>query len=155
MARSIIVAGCACAGCYQSGQIINDARWHQDRATVVLGCVDLAVSVGGDPEVTPDDPVVRVWFGNRCHRSVPLDFTRLRVDGFAIVDPRGEVHAGELEANAQGHEALELAPSAGGTAAHDPLCVDLSGVVPDAPAPAPICFRIVGAHYMPASGGVS
>jgi hypothetical protein len=117
-----------------------------------VGCLEVQVEGRAAPGL-PRSVDVRLRFGNRCHRALPLDFRAVRSvartpDGsehaMSLYDPVTELHVFELDARYDGVIALQYdAPE--GTPAGSGVCVDVSRLVVGEPAAGvtPVCFERV------------
>lgn len=132
-ARCLLLLLAACAP-YQSGEVFRLGEMGQMDGARRFECLDV--------QVTPSFSEGRAWvpihyaFGNPCRRAVAVDLSAVRVGAshggdetiLRAYDPRGEIHAGELDARMRAEEtiAYELPPSWVGKQLH--VCVRLSSV---------------------------
>ncbi len=164
VAGSTLVMGALAAyACgYQPGSFAGEASGAFAGARATVGCLDVSVagrwsqarSSGQTASgQTATGQTVVVDFGNRCDRSVIVDFTALRAFGrdaggrehpLAIYDPRREIRPLSLEARSAGREVLELrrqATTGATTARVRSACVDVGRLTRDAaPAPRWLCI---------------
>jgi len=126
----IVVVFCAVVGCaYQPGSFSSPLREFVGQR-VTVGCLDLAVDRRADLSI---GPVLAYAFANRCDHAAVVDLGAAAVIGRSAAggelalrpyDPRGEVHAAEIDGRDVGGEAL--AYTAERTMVR--LCVDAAGL---------------------------
>lgn len=132
MSKIVFVVPWVFACSYHAGSFRDPQRVWPGVGTT-LGCVDVAVGNGADPEVA--GPILAYGVGNRCDDRVVVDLTALRViargvDGgeAALVadDPRGELHPQPLAARWSGR--IQIAYRGAGTAPIASICVDVGRI---------------------------
>lgn len=122
---------------YEPGALVERARTQRGQA-ITVGCLDVAITPQTDRHVAAEHPVIRVAFGNRCDRAVPVDLTRLTAEGvyeaarvpLRVVDPRREVHPSMIDAHVEAVETFELAPMMPRTPGPSSVCVDVASITP-------------------------
>jgi hypothetical protein len=154
-----VAAGASTTACL-SGAPGAATRWDhepftREGTTRVVGCAELAFSVERDARLPDGSVLLDVSVRNRCVRPTPLDLGAMRIVGYdaagaefpvAMYDPRGEIHAAEVDSEVaaverirlDGFDAVELPSS---------LCVDVTRVSQDAQraSPARVCMPAPGA----------
>lgn len=121
---------CAVVGCaYQPGSFSSPSREFVGQR-VTVGCLDLAVDRRADLSI---GPVLAYEFANRCDHAAVVDLGAAAVIGRSAgggelalqpYDPRGEVHAAELDGRDVGGEVLAYTADR----AMVRLCVDAAGL---------------------------
>jgi hypothetical protein len=121
-------------------------------ASCIVGCAEVHFRVSRDARLPPTSLLLEVRLRNHCTYSAPFDASALRLTGYdasesprpvALYDPRGEIHAMDMDAEAEGTEHIRL-DGLGSLAHLGRLCVDVSDVSDDARRthPAPMCLDI-------------
>jgi hypothetical protein len=131
-------------------------RWPDDRHRAVrrLGCAELGFAVGHDPRIPGTSLLLDLGVRNHCVRPAPFDARALGffgkdVDGawarLSLYDPRGEIHAAQIDAEREAVERLRLDVDRHPfPALVTSVCIDTSRVSPEAAqaAPEPLCIEV-------------
>lgn len=88
-------------------------------------------------------PMLTLWMRNEGDAKIPIDVSRLRVEGdgrvLQLSDPRGELEPLHVEPGVVGRERIRLAdPGKKGELRR--VCLDVASMLQGAPAIAPVCF---------------
>jgi hypothetical protein len=129
---ALLSAGCA----YQPGALLTAPADPFTTVARTLDCLDLSVTLAADEHLPASSALVDYRFGNRCKAPVTIDLAAAVVTGYAadgtatvlkLKDGQHQVHAGDLDGEHDGSEALRYeAPK--GTADNVRVCVELGRV---------------------------
>ncbi|MGA2447954.1 MAG: hypothetical protein ABTD50_04675 [Polyangiaceae bacterium] len=121
-----------------------------------LGCLEIRAERVADEAVPASSAVLAFTFGNACDRPVRIALQNARVvarrdtendaprENLTLYDPASEAKSLSLDGRDQAREVLQFDSAARGSPAQGIVCVDLSGVAPDAAvAPVqPVCTSV-------------
>ena len=154
---AVIVAGMLVGCAYKRGSYKLLVAFEGEQRTV--GCLDVAIAAHSDPGAT--GPVASLTMANFCDGPVAVDVPAIQAfgrfgDGTSVpmlpFDPAGELRLLVLEGRRAGREFIEyqaadLGPEPG------ELCLDVSRLDRDAPAPAAVIVCIQSQTPRVALGG--
>lgn len=124
-----------CASMYTQGAMLAtpDAPTRVARRR---GCLDVAVSLVGDPRLPKGSALVSYEFGNTCDEATSIDLSRAKVTAragdhetkLALFDPGVRLHPALLDGRLQGSQAIRY-DGAEPEPPYDHVCVDLREVI--------------------------